>query len=96
MISFRLNARPLEGGTRVAEGVNCREAVRVDRKSRPVDVTVGGAAAFGAELPRPIGPMMPLGTEGADPRSWPSHCAVAKAIAPDAALRGPTGNGATV
>lgn len=47
-MSLRLKARPREGGTRVADGVSCRDAVRVDRSGRPVDVAVGPAAAAAA------------------------------------------------
>lgn len=41
MISLRLRARPLDGATRVAEGVSEREAFRAERSGRPV-VVVGG------------------------------------------------------
>ncbi len=49
MISLRLRARPLDGGTRVAEGVSEREVFRAERSGRPVVVVGGTGTAVAAE-----------------------------------------------
>ena len=86
IMSFRLSARPLEGGTRVAEGVKGRVAERVDRNGRPVDVVDGAVA------PDPIASLDALDSaDDEEPASIASACFVAKASTAEGALDGPGG-----